>query len=454
MGSTSSEPSKVRRDRLIEAYLPLVRSVARRYRGRGEPFEDLVQVGTIGLIKASDRYDPDRGVAFETFATTAIEGEIRRHLRDRTPSLRIPRELQKISGKLRRAEGDLAAALGRTPTVPELATALSAEQRDIERARAAERARDSVRFSVGDEAIELPDAAEPIAGSDDRLLLARGARALDERERQIVFLRFHADMTERQIAGQVGISQAHVSRLLDGALAKLRAELTTSEQADSASDAAVSPPSSRSSRFDAREREGPDTRIATVSASQQKTTLARYLELPYHVAVTSKREGERPSWSATVEELPGCGARGRSPDEAVVRLRAAMETWLASALAENREIPIPGREAPKSEAAPSHSGRFLVRMSSSLHEQLADAAEREHVSLNRFVTDTLARSVGEGTEGPMASQPQAEVTDSDRSARPGAARGLRLALATNLIVVALAGIIAVVLLVIALERGI
>jgi RNA polymerase sigma-B factor len=235
---------------LIESHLPLVRALARRYAGRGAELDDLLQVGALGLIKATDRFDPRRGVAFASFAAPTIEGEIRHHLRDRTSSLRIPRELQAMSGKLRRCRDELAAALGRAPTVPELAEALAADERDVEQALAAERARDPIPISPDeDDALGLKDSSEPLAGSDDRLLMADTLRVLDERERRIVLLKFHGDMTERQIASELGISQAHVSRLLGGALAKLRDELANSSDAagegDTTAGAVISPNAAR-----------------------------------------------------------------------------------------------------------------------------------------------------------------------------------------------------------------
>jgi antitoxin HicB len=204
-----------------------------------------------------------------------------------------------------------------------------------------------------------------------------------------------------------------------------------------------------------------------VGAAQQKPAVAGYLELPYHVSVRSERDGDRSLWCATVDELPGCASRGSTPDQAVDQLRPAMESWLAAALAENREIPVPQGAAVESRTTPSHKGRFLVRMPSSLHEQLARAAEREQVSLNRFVTDALAGSLAHtepaepsATAAPSAStRPSgSESLDSEIDSAPASGRGpspaLGVALATNLVVVVLAGLLALVLLVLALERGI
>ena len=178
-------------------------------------------------------------------------------------------------------------------------------------------------------------------------------------------------------------------------------------------------------------------------------TVARYLELPYPVAVTTERDGERVWWSATVEGLPGCSARGATPDEALELLRPLMESRLAAAVAEARGSAGASVDVPKPKATPSHSGRFLVRMPSTLHEQLAQAAEGKNVSLNRFVTDVLAASVA---AGPPAQPPVAEETPV--GARRPSGRTVRIALAANLVVVVFAGLIAAALLVLALERGI
>jgi RNA polymerase sigma-B factor len=441
------------RDRLIESHLPLVRALASRYTGRGETLEDLVQVGAVGLIKASDRFDPDRGVSFSTFATPAVEGEIRRHLGDHTAPVRIPRELRRMTGQLRYCRAKLESSLGRAPTQPELARALGVEERDVERALQAERARNSVSLPQ-EGGPEVPSAGEPMAESDARVLLERGARVLDERERRIVFLRFHADMTERDIASTVGISQTHVSRLLGGALDKLRKQLAADGDGDIAPEPAISPPERDENRPKAQHQQGTLGKIASVSASQKHAELTRFLARPYHVAVRSDRD----QWSAVVEELPGCEARGASADEAVEHLKPVMERWLSVALEEGREIPPPATEGAKRKPAPSHSGRLLLRMPSELHQELSLAAEREHTSLNRFITDVLAASVAE--EPPQAAPLDDRLSGgpepgrSSSSSPVGAPRALRVALATNLIVVVFAGVAALALLVLALQRGI
>lgn len=466
MSSTQRPLADAARERLIESHLPLVKAVARRYAGRGAELDDLVQVGAIGLIKATDRFDPGRGVAFASFATPTIEGEIRHHLRDRTSALRIPRELQHLSQEIRRCQGQLAGTLGRDPTTAELAAAVSAEEQDVERALAAEQARDSVPIPTDEDEPAPPEIRAPYDGSDQRLALAEQMRALDDRERQIVYLRFHADLTEREIARQVGISQAHVSRLLTGALQKLRDELGAPDFSPESGDTTMKPLISpvntgapgppragmrKRHRGQTRTGRGADNRLPGVTGPRAKATVARYLELPYHVMVKTEREGSSAAWTASVEELPGCMARGGTPDEAVEQLRPAMEAWLTAAIAEEKEIPAPARDAAKPKAPASYSGRFLVRMPSELHEQLALAAERRQVSLNRYVTDALAQSVS-----PTPPPPAPAAVSSDPAAAPkrAPARSLRVALAANLVVVVVAGLVAVALLVLALQRGI
>jgi RNA polymerase sigma-B factor len=458
------------RERLIESHLPLVRSIAKRYAARGEPLDDLVQVGAIGLIRASDRFDSGRGVAFATFATPAIEGEIRRHLGDRTTALRIPRELQRMSGELQRCRRQIGASLGRPPTADELATALGVEREDVDRALTAERAREPVADS-SDDVVETASGSD-LASTDDRLLLAGGARVLNERERRIVFLRFHADMTERDIAREIGISQAHVSRLLAGALAKLRTELGDEKVPPGSGDtngdrvisqrerAAQGPPGSQTRRKTPSNRDA-GTRIDAVGAPQEKADLAAGaapqqdsdLALPYHVTVKAEGEDERSGWTAALEELPGCEARGATPEAAVEQLRAAMQTWLSAAVEDRRLIPPPKPAASKRKSASSHSGRFLVRMPGALHQELSRAAEREQVSLNRFVTEALAASISSGWTPSTTPRPVA-----DHNSAPGALigrkRSFRMLLAANVIVIVIAAAAAITLLIFALQRGI
>jgi RNA polymerase sigma-B factor len=228
------------REQLIEQYMSLVRSLARRYSYRGEQLDDLVQIGAIGLIKAIDRFDVDRGVELTTYATPNIIGEIKRHFRDKGWSVRVPRGLQELNVKLSKLVEELTVQLGRSPTIAELAKAAGAEEELVVEALESGRAYSSVSLSAGggqDEDGEL-DPLESLGAeepqyevSEDRAMLAPGFRVLDERERKILHLRFFKGLTQSQIAQQVGISQMHVSRLIRRALEKIRAEIATEEEA-------------------------------------------------------------------------------------------------------------------------------------------------------------------------------------------------------------------------------
>jgi RNA polymerase sigma-B factor len=465
MSTVSSKRTQADREHLVEAHLPLVQSVARRYASSGESLDDLIQIGAIGLVKAGNRFDPRRGVTFAAFAAPVIEGEIRHHLRDRSVPMRIPRGVQRTSGALRRKRDQLTAATGHSPSTRELAAALNLDDDSVQQALMAEMARAAKPLSGEEEGrLESSDGA---VSSDDRVSLAKCMSVLDERQRKIVFLRFHADMTERQIGDELGISQAQVSRLLAGALKRLRSELAGFRapelRADSTVNTVISadlgadttPGEARKSARSAFERREGAVNIGAVPGSRTVSTLADYLELPYSVAVVAEREGDESRWTASVEELPGCSAQGRTPDEAVELLRGAMESWLEAALAQGREIPLPG-ESTKQKMSASHSGRFLVRMPAALHTQLAQAAEREHLSLNRFITKILAASISPAS----ARQPDqaARPRDAAGAQPPDAAgsrpsRAFRIAIAVNVAVVVIAAAAAGVLLYLALRHG-
>jgi RNA polymerase sigma-B factor len=222
------------REQLIERHMPLVRSLARRYANRGEQLDDLVQIGAIGLIKAIDRFDVDRGVELTTYATPNIIGEIKRHFRDRGWAVRVPRGLQELNVKLSRLIEKLTVELARSPTIAELAREASVEEEEVLEALESGRAYTSVSLSSGmapgDE--EELDPLETIGTeehqyevSEDRAVLAPGFKALDERERAILHLRFFEGLTQSQIAQQIGISQMHVSRLIRRSLEKIRDEI-------------------------------------------------------------------------------------------------------------------------------------------------------------------------------------------------------------------------------------
>jgi RNA polymerase sigma-B factor len=228
------------RERLIEQYLPLVRSLARRYSYRGEQLEDLVQVGCIGLIKAIDRFDVDRGVELITYATPTIIGEIKRHFRDKGWSVRVPRGLQELNVRLSHLIEDLTIQLERSPTIPELAKAAGVEEEEALEALESGQAYATLSLSApptGDDSSDL-DPLESLGeieheyeASEDRAVLAPGLKALDDRGRRILHLRFYRGLTQSQIAQQVGISQMHVSRLIRQALEKIREEIAVEQTA-------------------------------------------------------------------------------------------------------------------------------------------------------------------------------------------------------------------------------
>jgi RNA polymerase sigma-B factor len=222
------------RDQLIEQYMSLVRSLARRYAYRGEQLDDLVQIGAIGLIKAIDRFDVDRGVELTTYATPNIIGEIKRHFRDKGWSVRVPRGLQELNVQLSKLIEEQTIELGRSPTIPELAKVAGVEEELVVEALESGRAYSSVSLSTGGgqdddgelDPLESLGTEEPqYEVSEDRAMLAPGFKALDERERLILHLRFFKGLTQSQIAQQVGISQMHVSRLIRRALERIREEI-------------------------------------------------------------------------------------------------------------------------------------------------------------------------------------------------------------------------------------
>jgi RNA polymerase sigma-B factor len=227
------------REQLIEQYMSLVRSLARRYSYRGEQLDDLVQIGAIGLIKAIDRFDIDRGVELTTYATPNIIGEIKRHFRDKGWAVRVPRGLQELNVQLSRIVEQLTVQLGRSPTIPELAAAAGAQEEEVLEALESGRAYSSLSLSSGGGG-DGDDDLDPLESigteehqyevSEDRAVLAPGFRALDERERTILQLRFFEGLTQSQIAQQVGISQMHVSRLIRRSLEKIRAAIEADEE--------------------------------------------------------------------------------------------------------------------------------------------------------------------------------------------------------------------------------
>jgi RNA polymerase sigma-B factor len=212
------------RDRLIEDHLPLVVALARRYANRGERVEDLVQVGAIGLIEAANRFDPERGVDFRAFAIPTIVGEIKRHLRDRASTIRLPRREQEARTTLRRARGQIAARLERTPTWSELVATGAIREDELARGVSAERAAAPLSLSAVTETDPAVDERGYAAG-EDRALLWAGLRKLDRYERSAVGLCYFRDLSQREVAASLGISQSATSRMIARALEKMRSAL-------------------------------------------------------------------------------------------------------------------------------------------------------------------------------------------------------------------------------------
>lgn len=220
------------REQLIELHLPIVRSVARRYAARGEPLDDLVQAGAVGLIQAADRFDPVRGVPFAAYAVTTVDGSIRRHLRDLATLVRPPRRLAELSASLHRIEPELETRLERPPTADELATEAGATVGDVLAVRASASARRPVPLTAPPARLAaLQEADEEYDDSERRLLVGAAFRALTRRERRILRLRFYAELSQDEIAAELGLSQVHVSRLIRSSLAKMRAALGQGEPA-------------------------------------------------------------------------------------------------------------------------------------------------------------------------------------------------------------------------------
>lgn len=215
------------RTELIEAYLAFSEHLARRFTHRGEPYDDLVQVSSLGLIKAVDRFDPSRGVEFTTFATKTILGELKRHFRDKGWAIRAPRRIQELYLQLGQVVGTLSQELGRSPTILELMKETAASEDEVIEAMEAGQAYRSASLDsagpeeetlgsrVGVEATEFGDA-------EWRAVLLPHLESLPQRDRAILELRFVNGLTQSEIADRVGISQMHVSRLLGRSLLTLR----------------------------------------------------------------------------------------------------------------------------------------------------------------------------------------------------------------------------------------
>jgi RNA polymerase sigma-B factor len=220
------------RAELIERYMPLARSLALRYRRASEPLDDLIQVASVGLVKAVDRWDPERGLAFSSYAVPTILGELRRYFRDSTWDVRPARDLQELCLAVEEARETLWGDLGRSPTVSDLARRLERYEEEIVEALQATEGRSvrSLDAPVHDEDNDSASAGDLIGGPDDEfarveagVTLERLTSVLDDRAREILRLRFHDDLLQSEIAEIVGCSQMHISRIIRSSLEKLGA---------------------------------------------------------------------------------------------------------------------------------------------------------------------------------------------------------------------------------------
>jgi RNA polymerase sigma-B factor len=327
----------------VQLYLPLVEALASRYRVHGVERDDLVQVGSIGLLNAIERFDPKRGDEFAAFAVPTIVGEIKRHLRDRARAVRLPRRLEEASARLPSAWEGLTARLGRPPDARELAEELGVAESDLP----------LLHSPTGP-----PEAAEAVEATADgdpeaHLTLTGAFDVLDETERQIVYLRFVREVSRREAAAELGMTADQLRRRTRIALAKLRAELE-------------------------------DSAFLTAAAGEG-----------------TEADGPAP------EAAPAPGASENGATAPVQRRRAG-----------------------------ERGGRILVRVPPPMHEALAQAAEREGVSLNQYLTNVLGSAL-------RAEQPPARPVP----------RWLRAAIVTDVVVLSLLLVAAVTLLVLAWRHG-
>ncbi len=235
----AEDPSPAVREELVERFMPLARRLASRYSGGAEPFDDLVQVASVGLVKAIDRYEPERGTAFSTFAVPTILGELKRHFRDRGWSIHVPREVQERILKVERALAELPARLGRAPTVDDIAERLGVSTEQVLEAMHASQGHHAVSL---DASPAMGDGEEPAPlreriGSEDvgydtveyGAAIEGALSEVSDRDREILHLRFVEDLTQSEIAERVGISQMHVSRILRATLDDLRSAVSEDE---------------------------------------------------------------------------------------------------------------------------------------------------------------------------------------------------------------------------------
>jgi RNA polymerase sigma-B factor len=226
-------PSPALRAELVGRFMPLARRLASRYAGGAEPFDDLLQVACLGLVKAIDRFDPGRGTTFSTFAVPTILGELKRHFRDRGWSIRVPRDVQERILKVEKALAELPPRLGRSATVSDVAEKLDLTEEEVLEAMHASQGHHSLSLDVspsvdGEEPSPLRERIGEVDLGYEAVeygaAIAPALAEIPERDRKILHLRFVEDLTQREIAAQVGISQMHVSRILRSTLERLRSE--------------------------------------------------------------------------------------------------------------------------------------------------------------------------------------------------------------------------------------
>jgi len=231
LASYRHKPDPVVLEELVVRFEPLARSVARRYHARGEPLEDLTQVAMVGLLKAIERFDPDRGFAFSSYAMPTMLGELKRYFRDSAWPVHVPRGVKERAVELARATDELSSRLGRSPSLAELAEELGVTQEQTLEAIEAYHARHAAPLDSGsdddDSAVLSP--AQTLGAEDERLeqaeylsMIAAGVETLSDTDRLILFLRFGRDLTQSEIARRIGTSQMQVSRLLRAAIEKIR----------------------------------------------------------------------------------------------------------------------------------------------------------------------------------------------------------------------------------------
>lgn len=219
------------REKLVMSHLNLVRFIANKFKNRGEPIDDLIQVGYLGLLKAIDRFDPSRGLEFTTFATPTIMGEIKRHFRDKGWSVRVPRRLQELSAKVNQATDTLTSQLQRSPTIAEIADYLDATVDEVLEAMESSSAYSSVSLEApsGADDDDTPSVIDryatedsDLAFTDDRIIIEEALASFSPRERDVIEMRFLKGMSQIEIAEKLGISQVQVSRLLRRTLKKIQ----------------------------------------------------------------------------------------------------------------------------------------------------------------------------------------------------------------------------------------